>query len=557
VRRCSAAIAVVLSAVIAVVPTGKPVRAAVLSCTTDQLHQVPGPAPALVGSVPVVFIHGITSSPAMWGPSSPSSIAGQAAKVSGVTVWTFGYAPESLDWVTDQAIGPAFASALACLAHVSGRKVIVVAHSMGGLATQYALAQPDPYGGTVASRVAEVVTLGTPYDGSTLLTVMQALRFGTKGSAPVAYTVAARAILSLCAGQTSGFCGLLNIMPSQVGTDLETGSSAIAKLPPWPHGLPVLDTAGDMDLRFGIGSLGFQVNFGDGPVTLGSATDHNTAGPPVVLHCNAVQSLLTAEYLLNPGPCFHTHLAQDAVIIAAVLSVIRTASIQKLNLQLVPDPPFGPGYTTSGDYLQVSGILGLASVNAALRNLVVADEAAIRSNFGRYGPPHPGVGPGSYGSAPDEGEISASSAVVSVLTPAVGIYPGGNDGEHWISATFLVPSAQQITLPSLFASQLQGLAALARLVRSSVLATNSCVQQAIASITAALGSSAAQVWLDGFNPTLNNYRSFAMTPAGLAIGIEQGQVADEACGNVETTIPWSQLQPYLSPLATQLIPKLR
>ncbi len=48
-----------------------------------------------------------------------------------------------------------------------------------------------------------------------------------------------------------------------------------------------------------------------------------------------------------------------------------------------------------------------------------------------------------------------------------------------------------------------------------------------------------------------------MTPAGLGIGIEQGQVAGEACGNVETTIPWSQLQPCLSPLATQLISELR
>ena len=282
-----AALAVAATLIAATLMAGQPAGAAASSssCDTSQLRQVHGPTQALAGSVPVVFIHGIISKPKIWGPSSPSSIAGQAAGISGVTAWTFGYAAESLDWVTNKAIGPAFAAALACLAHASGKKAVIVAHSMGGLATQYAVAQPDPYGGTVADHVAEVVTLGTPYSGSRLLSDMQALRHGAKIVLHPQYALAA-AILSLCAGKTSGICALPNVMPAPVGTALEAGSSQISQLPPWPAGLPVLDTAGDIDLSYGAGLLSVHAGFGDGVVGLGSATGHDTAGAPVIVHCD-------------------------------------------------------------------------------------------------------------------------------------------------------------------------------------------------------------------------------------------------------------------------------
>src|SRR6266567_2442616 len=47
------------------------------TCVTSQLQQVPG-VQDLSGSVPVVFIHGINSSAAIWNVSSGGSIAGQA-----------------------------------------------------------------------------------------------------------------------------------------------------------------------------------------------------------------------------------------------------------------------------------------------------------------------------------------------------------------------------------------------------------------------------------------------------------------------------------------------
>src|SRR5438067_13221817 len=96
-------------------PDGMAAVAASASCVTSQVQQVAGGSTSLAGSVPVVFIHGIISKPDMWKPSSPGSIAYQAARISGITAWTFDYQPEALDWVTNPAIGPAFAGSLACL----------------------------------------------------------------------------------------------------------------------------------------------------------------------------------------------------------------------------------------------------------------------------------------------------------------------------------------------------------------------------------------------------------------------------------------------------------
>ena len=294
------------------------------SCITSQLQPVPGGSTSPGHAVPVLFIHGIISSAQMWEPSTPGSIAYQAARINGVTAWTFNYAAESLHWVTSQAIGPNFATAISCLAHGSGNKVIIVAHSMGGLATQYALAQPDPYGGTVGSHVAEVITVGTPYRGSELLTAMQLARAGVDID-PSDYLQAALgdAVLSACAGQTSGICALPAVLTSQVGAALQLKSGAIAQLPPWPAGLPVLDIAGDMGLLIGVDHVFVLHRFdvGDVAVTVGSATAHDTTGTAMIKHCNSLK-LLGAIYG-NPGPCFHSNLVKDGDIITKILTAIK------------------------------------------------------------------------------------------------------------------------------------------------------------------------------------------------------------------------------------------
>ena len=335
---CSAAVLVVAFVLVPATPAaagaGEP-------CVTSELQPVQGGSQHLAGSVPVVFIHGIISGAEMWNASTPGSIAYQAARMSGMTAWTFSYQPQSLDWVTNAAIGPAFATAVACLASTSGRRVVVVAHSMGGLATQEALAIADPGGGTVADHVAEVITIGTPYQGSELLTAMQLARRGAEVN-PSDYPLAVlgEAVLSACAGHTSGICALPAVLPSQVGKDLESNSAAIRNLPPWPVGVPVLDIAGDMGLSFGVGPfVVHRFDVGDVAVTVGSATAHDTAAAPVVKHCHSL-TLLGAVYG-DPGPCFHTHLVNDGDITAAVLAAIRSAAAPTAMVDVAP-------VTTSG-----------------------------------------------------------------------------------------------------------------------------------------------------------------------------------------------------------------
>ena len=156
-------IAAVLTAGILVAPGQAAVAGASSSCLTSgplvqQVQQVTahGRHNALPGSTPVLFVHGINEGPAVWDPSSPSSIPGQAAAIPGMTAWTFNYYRWSLDWVNTQQIGPNLATVISCLSHVSGSSVIVVTHSMGGLATQYALGRlpilRTSYGATLFPR---------------------------------------------------------------------------------------------------------------------------------------------------------------------------------------------------------------------------------------------------------------------------------------------------------------------------------------------------------------------------------------------------------------------
>ncbi len=292
------------------------------TCVTSQLQQVPG-VQDLSGSVPVVFIHGINSGAAIWDVSSGGSIAGQAALVKGVTAWTFDYSHQSLEWVNKPTIGPSFASAISCLARASGHKVIIVAHSMGGLAAQYAVGYP---GSPAAGQVAELITIGTPYRGSALLTAMQDVISGLEAtSGNPDETALAEALLSACAGVVTHTgqnpCALVAVPRSPVGTALEEDSPEIQQLPPWPTGLPVLDTAGDIRIQVGIAPLTFSHDFGDVPVSLNSATAHDTAGQAVVQHCSVTETIWQVVH--SPGGCFHTRLPNDPKIVAAVLGAIR------------------------------------------------------------------------------------------------------------------------------------------------------------------------------------------------------------------------------------------
>jgi hypothetical protein len=169
-----------------------------------------------------------------------------------------------------------------------------------------------------------VITLGTPYAGSKVLTIAEAVINGGLLDIGNAYVAFVEALLSVCAGLTATLstnpCGILSALRSPVGIALQSDSAAIRNLPAWqPASLPVYDIAGNMDLFVGVGSTGFHIDPGDVAVTLPSATAHDTVGKPYELPCTA--SLLQ----LAKAPCFHNSLPDDRQVITAVHAAIQQA----------------------------------------------------------------------------------------------------------------------------------------------------------------------------------------------------------------------------------------
>jgi pimeloyl-ACP methyl ester carboxylesterase len=212
--RLPAATILVLGLLAVPVAASAPAGASTCLSGLPQVRQVTAAGSrTLTGSTPVLFVHGINSGPGIWQPGSARSIAGQAAAIAGVTAWTFSYARESLQWVTNPAIGPDLASAISCLAAGSGRQVIVVGHSMGGLAAQYAIARSQ-----AAGHVAALITIGTPFQGSQILTDFErALNLGLAGVTDPGVALA-EAILSACAGVADhldvNLCSIASVLRS-------------------------------------------------------------------------------------------------------------------------------------------------------------------------------------------------------------------------------------------------------------------------------------------------------------------------------------------------------
>lgn len=57
---------------------------------------------------------------------------------------------------------------------------------------------------------------------------------------------------------------------------------------------------------------------------------------------------------------------------------------------------------------------------------------------------------------------------------------------------------------------------------------------------------------DGVAPTADDYVGTAIGPAGILIGLSQGQVGAEACGTVDLAVPWTAVQSQLSSIGVRL-----
>ncbi|MDX2647522.1 hypothetical protein PV341_28935 [Streptomyces sp. PA03-1a] len=258
--------------------------------------------------------------------------------------------------MTDPRIGPALSRAINCLARASGYKVMVVAHSMGGLATQFAVSLPTGQAGRKTwQNVAEVITIGTPTRGSIAASIAQHLPFE---AAEVArrpeLVLVLEGYLGFCAGwdrahdSSSLLCtDILGALRGPQGRALAYNSSDIKKLPPWPPDLPVQAIAGDNRLRFSIVEILKvktipELSLGDVAVPLGSATAYtNKTGAPYVLTCRASNVPL---WWLKDSKCNHTNIKTEQTVISAVIN--QTSHMQRHQAgRLTPELAYASGNT--------------------------------------------------------------------------------------------------------------------------------------------------------------------------------------------------------------------
>ena len=246
-----------------------------------------------ITGTPVIFIHGFESSPAIW-----DSMFSMVYAMPGTWTTAFDYSGVSTQWVTNSAIGPAFASYIKCVAQAStAGKVIIVAHSMGGLATRWAAAPKD---GGVSQYIGTVITIGTPNTGSFMGNI------GT-GLYPLA-----------CSGSKSRLAMNLPLLTNICeGENAEAGMQAfgpsINSLPELPSGIPLHAIAGNETILLYLGLAQVVApTFGDVAVLQSSALSPRGGTPYWCVALNTYQ-----------GPCWHNALPSNPAVEKQVSGIIR------------------------------------------------------------------------------------------------------------------------------------------------------------------------------------------------------------------------------------------
>lgn len=198
---------------------------------------------------------------------------------------------------------------------------------------------------------------------------------------------------------------------------------------------------------------------------------------------------------------------------------------------------------------QVSGGgLNLALVNNALRSAALDAENAYKTFAEHFKSEvsYGYTGPREFNLDFTPSTMVATTSLVSAMYPSAACAPGGNDCAGWVATTMTVPSAEPITLADLFGgSWLEVVSAQTKL---QVARQQYCQPDS----TGDLGSVAQNQYNQGVAPMSQNYKYFALSHDGVAIGLQQGQIGIEACGTKAITLPWPSVQTQLTASGRQL-----
>ena len=213
--------------------------------------------------VPVIFVHGLGDSPADFTThaNGAEDLIQRIGAIPDTFTDRFSYAPENLDWVTNPGIGRALADEITCEAAKSKQsggigKVIVIAHSMGGLAVRRAASLTGAGTGQPASSsIGLIITIATPNTGSWDDGLFHNVRAGVGGPEPA---LLAWVVQGACGAvgvvsrsdqpgeQRPGLCAIVQGSTSKAGSAMVPGSSQLKALLPPPSGVPLDAVAGNL-----------------------------------------------------------------------------------------------------------------------------------------------------------------------------------------------------------------------------------------------------------------------------------------------------------------------
>jgi len=301
-----------------------------------------GVTPALAGSAsctgslgtrtPVLLVHGYNSSEATWGESAFTKLCSTRTFV---TTFNYGIPSQgendpSLEWVTDSRIGPALAKRIADLAGQSTTnggygKVVLVAHSMGGLAIRCALdfrcdGLDETGAKAVASDVGTVVTFGTPNEGSFWKELPRSITTGTLLGISNFYCLDERLIEKVVAVEQrqffKQFCQYAAAINGGAASALTPGSQELRALAHLPKTVPLAAVAGWVEMQTTVFYHDLDVeDEGDLVVAQPSAKAEVRSGTSDSTHtvpCG-VLNLSAFDMLLGPGVA--NHLANGTKIV--------------------------------------------------------------------------------------------------------------------------------------------------------------------------------------------------------------------------------------------------
>lgn len=173
-----------------------------------RIHEVSVP-----DALHLVFVHGLggdSHSTWMHNPKDQTTLwPSWIGEEVGCNVWVAGYGAALSGW-TDAAmhlsdLGEALFTALQVEQDLQGHRIVLVGHSLGGLVIKSGMTQAqalgDPLRVTLLERIAGVVFVGTPHQGSSLATVANKLRLLLRTNAQVINMVSDDAWLKLLNGQ--------------------------------------------------------------------------------------------------------------------------------------------------------------------------------------------------------------------------------------------------------------------------------------------------------------------------------------------------------------------